>query len=314
MFNLFAFKNNFFTDPYLASFYPVYSLAANFSNPYQNHVPKIVSFVIDTNFIPEGEDDKVQIDILLHSDLSVVLYSWKTLDENWKILFIRHKMLTWKLKIAQGNMFHFDYNLSEKSMICNEGILDKMVGWPEEKFLMEKLVNTLNYQTFNDKKDKLSQQTFKWLLKCSSQYLAELGYNFLATNKKGQTLLHFAARAKDPNYIQCILPKYSSVNIFDNDNVSPLHEACQHGNYEVAKKLLEENADANARIKSTGQTCLMLVAGKADQDAKFVKLLLKYNANCDLEDIHGMRAVDFARQICKKSPIIQLIHPILSQI
>jgi len=53
-----------FTDPYLASIYPVYSLLAGMSTPYVDselEAPKNVSFLIDVDFIPEGENDHVQV-------------------------------------------------------------------------------------------------------------------------------------------------------------------------------------------------------------------------------------------------------------
>ena len=54
----------FFLDPYLALLYPVYSLVSSMTNPYVNYgkcVPKSVSFTVDVTFIPEGEDDSVQV-------------------------------------------------------------------------------------------------------------------------------------------------------------------------------------------------------------------------------------------------------------
>ena len=54
----------FFLDPYLALLYPVYSLVSSMTNPHVNYgkcVPKSVSFTVDVTFIPEGEDDSVQV-------------------------------------------------------------------------------------------------------------------------------------------------------------------------------------------------------------------------------------------------------------
>lgn len=257
-----------------------------------------------------------QLDVLIHNGNNILFYCWKTFDDksDWKVLYLRHRMLTWTIRIAQGNIFNFDYNLGQKQLTCNQGILDKHVGWPQHKFQLEKVVSDLVENTSKCKDLKFSQPIFKWLLKSNKQYLLELGLDIDHRNNQGKSILHHAARIRDPSYLKCFLPKFSSVNIHDDDNCTPLHEACKWGNFDVAKILLEEKADANARIKSSGLTSLMMIAKRPEQDIKFVRLLLKHNACVDIESKNGMRAVDFARQVRQKSPIVTLIHPILSQI
>ena len=52
------------SDPYLASIYPVFSLCYFYTNPYvdtEGEVPKKIQFFIDVDFIPEGENDQVQV-------------------------------------------------------------------------------------------------------------------------------------------------------------------------------------------------------------------------------------------------------------
>ena len=50
-------------DPYLSKFYNSYSLASNYTQPYQDslEVPKEVCFKVNTEFIAEGEEDLVQV-------------------------------------------------------------------------------------------------------------------------------------------------------------------------------------------------------------------------------------------------------------
>ena len=48
-------------DPYLAGFYNSYSLASNFTQPYQADIPDEILFSVNTNFIAEGEEDLVQV-------------------------------------------------------------------------------------------------------------------------------------------------------------------------------------------------------------------------------------------------------------
>ena len=48
-------------DPYLAGFYNSYSLASNFTQPYQEKIPDEILFSVNPNFIAEGEEDLVQV-------------------------------------------------------------------------------------------------------------------------------------------------------------------------------------------------------------------------------------------------------------
>lgn len=259
-----------------------------------------------------------QLDVLINKAKNVFFYCWKTFDEksDWKVLYLRHGNLTWKIRIAQGNIFNFDYNVGQKELICSQGILDKHVGWPHHKFQLEKIVSDLlDMKSSSKYKElKVAQPLFKWLLKSNKQYLLELGLDMDLRTDQGKSILHHAARIRDSSYLKCFLPKFASVNLPDSDNVTPLHEACKWGNIDVARLLLEEKADANARIRSTGLTCLMMIAQRPEQDIRFVRLLLKHNASVDIEDVSGHRAIDYARQVNPKSPIVTLIHPILSQI
>ena len=107
--------------------------------------------------------------------------------------------------------------------------------------------------------------------------------------------------------MKVLLPKFTSVNVFDFEKKTPLHLACEKGNYEIIKLLLESNADVNLTTNK-GLTCLMILAKRKVQDTKLVKLLLQYHASSDAENYDGMRAIDYARQVDKKSPIIPLLH------
>ena len=80
-----------------------------------------------------------------------------------------------------------------------------------------------------------------------------------------------------------------------------------------SKILLEHKADVDIMDKF-GKTSLMFAVDRKYQDEKLVRLLLKYNANCNLESHDGMRAVDYARQVDPKSKIIPLINTFLSEV
>ena len=110
-------------------------------------------------------------------------------------------------------------------------------------------------------------------------------------------------------YLAALLPKFETVDVFDSENRTPLHLACEVGNYKAMKLLLKTNANANIKTNK-GLTSLMLIAKRKVQDTKMVKLLLKYHASCDLHTPDGMRAIDYARQVSKTSPLIPLLHSV----
>ena len=301
-------------DPYLAHFYPVYSIVAHLTSPYQQNSPVIISFNIDLTFVPEGIEDKVQIEILLQPNDPVLFFAWKTFQNDYQILHLRHRMVLWILKIYHGNLYHFDYHPSTNQLVCHEANLDKLVGWPDEKFQVDELFDSL-FHPLHKKEYFQKQADFTKLLeKTSGQYLKEIGCNIDKKCPSGKSLLHFASRIENHRFLQSIIKKFHSVDLFDSKGMTPLHEACQTGNFETAKLLLEEGANPNLKILPTKQTCLMLAAMRKKQCEKFIKLLLKYNAKTDDEDFYGMRAVDHARQVNRQSCLLKLLHPMLSQI
>ena len=58
-------------DPYLAGFYNSYSIASSFTQPYQEEVPELLVFTVNTNFIAEGEEDLVQVKFYLHQNNTI---------------------------------------------------------------------------------------------------------------------------------------------------------------------------------------------------------------------------------------------------
>ena len=69
-----------FSDPYLANFYPVYSVAANLTTPHHEAFPELISFKVKLSYIPEGEEDLVAVEILLHKLKSVRMFLWKNFE------------------------------------------------------------------------------------------------------------------------------------------------------------------------------------------------------------------------------------------
>ena len=237
---------------------------------------------------------------------------WKTFGNGCSFLFLRFKITTWKLKVVQGNIFHFDYRPRAKIMNCQEGILDKMVGYPEHRLPINNIFEDLQLKS-QKKHSKISEAPYKWMSRLSKPFLIELGVDLDKKTIEGKSLLHLCARVTDPIYLKCFLPKFEQMDACDTQGRTPLHEACESGNYNAAKLLLQNGANVNMTTK-TGSTPLMILSEKKEHDIKFFKLLLKYNASTDLENKSGMRAVDLVRNQNKNSPVISMIHPMFSQI
>lgn len=283
------------------------------TNPYYNVVPDKICFKIDIRFVPEGEEDLVRIEILINEEKNVYMFLWKTFDKHSKSLFIRYKKVTWRLIVHHGSIFQFEFLTSNNSLTCLESHLEKIVGWPEQRNDFLTILSARNMTKFAEYRlnmNKKNVEFFKWFSKSSKDYLDEININVEKTLECGRSLLHYAARMENTAFIKALLPKFSNVDVFDKEHKTPLHHACEVGNYEVIQLLLESNANANLKT-SKGLTSLMVVAKRKTQDKRIVKLLLKHEASIDAEtETDGMRAIDYARQVNTKSPIIPLLHSV----
>ena len=82
-------------DPYLSTFYDVYSMASYHTKPFVNpiaEVPKIIEFMVETRYISEGEEDNVKVEILNHPDKHITFYMWKELENSGSSLYMRYKV------------------------------------------------------------------------------------------------------------------------------------------------------------------------------------------------------------------------------
>ena len=305
-----------FSDPYLANFYPVYSLAANLTIPHHETLPELISFKVRLSYIPEGEEDLVAVEVLLHKLKSIRMFLWKYFEKDSINLFLRYRKITWKLRIMHSDLLHFDYHLSRKCLICHEGVLDKTVGWPKQR---QKVLDIFNKENLalsacsKYRSKKSHEKVLNWVLKSSMQYLLDMDIDIELRSPYNESLLHFTARIQNSMYIKSLINKFKTVNVTDMNLSTPLHEACKYGNYENVRILLEHQADVNL-MDNLGKTSLMIAVDKRYHDENLVRLLLKHNANCNLESHDGMRAVDYARQGDPKSKIIPLINTFLSEV
>jgi ankyrin repeat protein len=63
------------------------------------------------------------------------------------------------------------------------------------------------------------------------------------------SLLHYAARSKDPRTVEMLIRKGAKVNATRDDGWTPLHEAAKEGDVEMVKLLIERGADVNAKTR-----------------------------------------------------------------
>ena len=103
--------------------------------------------------------------------------------------------------------------------------------------------------------------------------------------------------------VKSIYAKNQNIINEENDNGDlPLTLACYHGNYDVAKFLVNKVEDINAN--SDRGTPLMAAVFK--KELSIVELLLKNNANPNIKDINGSTAMHYATMF-KNYEIIKLL-------
>ena len=82
-------------DPYLSTFYDVYSMASHHTKPFVDPIadaPDIIKFRVETSYISEGEEDNVKVEILNHPEKHITFYMWKELEDSCSSLFMRYKV------------------------------------------------------------------------------------------------------------------------------------------------------------------------------------------------------------------------------
>ena len=298
-------------DPFLSALYNTYSLSGVLTDPYQDStmpVPSSIKFTIDVTYIAEGEEDSCKLEVLLHDDLEIVIFTWKEFKRDGSYVFLRYKKTTWTLAVTNGNLFEIEYDILENKMSTKAGEMDKIVGWPQQRMSTNKMIEEVNLK-IDGKLKQLSRSTYKWIKKVPEQYLNSMSIDLDGVNEDGFTLLHILSDIDESKYVKCIIEKIQNVDPCDNSGQTPLHRACSSASYKTAKLLLHYGANVNA-VTENGDTPLMMLAMQKKHNLSFFKLLLDYNAKRDVENKDNMRAVDLARMSNSKGDVIKLIRPI----
>ena len=297
-------------DPYLASLYNTYSLAASLTDPYQEcslPIQEIVNFTIDTKFIPEGRNDSCKLEVLLHDELNIIIFAWKEfLGKGWQAL-MRHNRTTWNFDASHSSRFDISYNLLENKMLLDESEMEKTVGWPSERMDIRDLKFEIKEKK-HGKIKQLSRSTYKWMKQVPEQYLKCMEIDLDEADTKGRTLLHYLAKINDYKNMDCVMGKVKHIDAFDDNHWTPLHKACSAGSFKAAKFLIRNGANVN-HLTSNGNSPLMLLAQNKKQDLNLIKLLLEFNAKRHLENSDRMRAIDIATMNNAEDQVKQLLKP-----
>lgn len=119
------------------------------------------------------------------------------------------------------------------------------------------------------------------------------GFDPSIVDSKGSPLLSLAVRAQYPSIVSLLIDAGADINRQSEDRgYSPLMDAAQKGDYEMARKLLECGASPDLKSKD-GQTALIICAGRSDE--KLSELLVAHGADPTAVDSLGMSASTYAR-------------------
>jgi hypothetical protein len=297
-------------DPYLAALYNTYSLSASLTDPYQDcslPPPIMIKFAIDTNYIAEGKNDSCKLEVLLHDQLNVVIFTWKEFVGNGLQAFLRHNRTTWNFDASHSSRFDISYNILENKMMTSGCEMNKTVGWPPERMNVCDLMSEIRLKKYGKTK-QLSRSTYKWFKQVPEQYLNCMDIDLDEADIDGRTLLHCLAEINEYKNMECLMGKVKNIDSLDKDGQTPLHGACSSGSLKTAKLLIENGADVNL-LTSNGDSPLMLLATNKKHDVTIIKMLLEFNAKRHFENKDKMRAIDIATMINADEQVKQLLKP-----
>ena len=297
-------------DPYLAAIYNTYSIASGLTDPYCDSsvsVKRLVKFAIDSTYIAEGEEDCCKLEVVLHDDMSVVLFIWKKFMGSDVHVFMRHNKTTWNLEATHGSKFDIEYDTVCQTMKNNNVEMDKVVGWPIERKSIKELLSETSLKK-EGKLSMLSKETYKWMKRVPEQYLNGMEIDLEQVDKSNSTLLHHLADLNEFKNMKRILNNIQNIDPIDSFGSTPLHRACTSSSFETAKLLIEHGANVNFVTKN-GDSPLMLLAKNKKHSFSLLKMLFEYNANKSITNNDGMRAIDIAILTNGKDWLKKMLFP-----
>jgi ankyrin len=91
-------------------------------------------------------------------------------------------------------------------------------------------------------------------------------------------------------------------DVRDGHGATPLHHAARHGQFRVAKMLLEREADPDAEDNDHVTPLMLAARSAAPRAADVAELLLKHDARFDLHSALCLGKADQARELLRKDP------------
>ena len=107
-----------------------------------------------------------------------------------------------------------------------------------------------------------------------------------------ETPLHIAAQSEKFEIAKFLLQNNADANAKTGYDLTPLHQVALNGDFEIAELLLQNGAEVDAKSKDK-ETPLHTASDMAYP--KVVEVLLKYGARKDLKDSSGKTPLDLAR-------------------
>jgi len=137
------------------------------------------------------------------------------------------------------------------------------------------------------------------------KYLKD-GGDLQETNEVGESVLACALRAHcDMDFLMLLIESGADKFDFDDEGVSIFDMAITYNNIEMVEYLIQEGIDINNTNRRSGFTPLMGAAcyGRVE----IAKILIDNNADQEATDSKGFSAIDFARKMNKKS-VLELLN------
>lgn len=130
----------------------------------------------------------------------------------------------------------------------------------------------------------------------SAIYLIEHGCDINTRIENGASALHYAVISNCSNAVKMLLERGVDPNVLcilsDIDNISPLHLACEAGNLQYAKLLIQHGAHINTEL--TENSYPPFISAVNGGNVQIIRLLLDYGADPTFRLKDGFTAIHIA--------------------
>jgi ankyrin repeat protein len=158
-----------------------------------------------------------------------------------------------------------------------------------------------------------TDNVYSFLKECQDKTIIEYyineSQNYLEnTDQHGRTLLHLLCYLNNNSSVEYLLENYNcNINIGDINGSHPIHFACQRGEIDIIKNLV--NNGANVKVKNNwGITPLhYLFQGIKESSMQSINILLKEGASFDEKDKNNTTPVTWALKSQEMDTIINIV-------